>query len=179
MSDEELLYLFIAVQNQWAFDFLYQKYQKLIVLLTRKNFLKFFTVPLELSDLDSISYLIFYQSICCFQFNRNKSFKNFLLTNLNWELLKYLKKYISRNHQILNLAVDYQDYFVWYDRQVLSFNDNNLSDLKLSFYEKNVLKLKYQGYCNREIMKKLNLNYKQIDNAFQRAILKFKRSLQC
>gem|GEM_PF-963969 len=60
--------------------------------------------------------------------------------------------------------------FGFYDQ----FKQFELSDLNLSFFEKNVLKLKYQGFSNQEIMAKLNLNYKQVDNAFQRVILKVK-----
>ncbi|MBE4704138.1 hypothetical protein [Spiroplasma platyhelix] len=181
MSDEELLYLYLIAQNQWAFNFLYQKYQNIILVLTRKTFRKFFSVPLELSDLESVTYLIFYQSVFNFQVKKNKSFKNFLLTNLNWGILKYLKKYLNKNHQILNTALTDQDYF--FNRN-LSFQNHfiqddysnliNDSNLKLSFYEQNVLQLKYQGYSNQEIMAKLNLTYKQIDNAFQRATWKLK-----
>lgn len=182
MNDEELLYLYLVVQNQWAFNFLYQKYQNIIIAVTRKAFAKFFALPLELNDLQSCSYLIFYQSIFNFQMRKNKSFKNFLLTNLNWGLLTYLKKYLTKNHQILNTALSYQDYFFdqqsSFDFQLIDFeylNALNFKDLKLSFSEENVLKLKYQGYSNQEIMAKLNLTYKQIDNAFQRASLKLKK----
>lgn len=179
MSDEELIYLFLVCQNQWAFNFLYQKYQNIIAIITRKTFAKFFALPLELNDLTSLSYLIFYQSIFKFQVNRNKSFKNFLLLNLNWELLKYLKKYLSKNHQILNMAEAYQDYYWQQDSDWLNgcyqINDLSLTNLKLSFHEENVLKLKYQGYDNQEIMAQLNLTYKQVDNAFQRATLKIKK----
>lgn len=182
MNDYELLYLFVAAKNQWAFNFLYQKYQNIINILTRKKFYQFFSVPLELSDLQSITYFIFYQSVSSFQIRKNKSFKNFFLINLNWGLLKYFKQYLTKNHQVLNLAVKFQDYFFDdeliyqenYDQEKL-INLIILNDLKLSFYEKNVLKLKYQGYCNQEIMEKLKLNYKQVDNAFQRVNLKLRK----
>lgn len=181
MSDEELIYLFVDAKNEWAFTCLYQKYYNLSDILTKKLFYKFFTLPLELSDLQSLNYLIFYQTIVSYQTKKNKSFKNFLLINLKWELLKYIKKYLTKNHQILNLAVGYQDYLLdssddslnyHLSFDVVSFVD--LVNLKLSFYEKNVLQLKYQGFSNQEIMAKLNLSYKQVDNAFQRVNLKFK-----
>lgn len=182
MTDEELLYLFIVIKNQWAFDYLYQKYQNLINILTRKKFYQFFTLPLELNDLQSINYFLFYQSILTFQSKKNKSFKNFFLINLNWGLLKYFKKYLTKNHQILNMAVEYHDYFV---SSSLSFQENFYQNnfleyfiydnLKLTVYEKNVLELKYQGYSNHEIMKILSLNYKQVDNALQRVNLKLKK----
>ncbi|MGL5268157.1 MAG: hypothetical protein ACRC8P_00075 [Spiroplasma sp.] len=178
MNDEELLYLFVVVKNEWAFNCLYQRYQNVIDVLTKKIFYKFFTLPLELSDLQSVTYLIFYQTIVSFQIKKNKSFKNFLLINLKWGLLKYIKKYLTKNHQILNLAVQYQDYFfddsLNYQESFNYFDFVDLIDLKLSFYEKNVLQLKYQGFSNQEIMTKLNLSYKQVDNAFQRVSLKLK-----
>lgn len=185
MNDEELIYLFVTAKNEWAFTYLYQKYQNVSDILTKKLFYKFFTLPLELSDLQSLSYLIFYQSIISYQIKKKKSFKNFLLLNLKWGLLKYIKKYLTKNHQILNLAVVYQDYFLNSNKagvddslnyqlsfDAVSFVD--LVNLKLSFCEKNVLQLKYQGFSNQEIMAKLNLSYKQVDNAFQRVNLKFK-----
>lgn len=179
MSDEELIYLFVVDQNDWAFNCLYLKYQNIISFSIRKNFSKFFSLPLELNDLESIAYFIFFQAVINFQFNKNKSFKNFLLLNLEWGLLKYLKKYLTKNHQILNMAYYYQDYFL--DNNLIdqsSFYQINLFDLnnlKLSLSEKNVLKLKYQGFSNQEIMAKLNLTYKQVDNAFQRVNLKLKK----
>lgn len=178
MSDEELLYLYLIAHNEWAFNFLYQKYQKMILSLVRKNFTKFFALPLELNDLASDSYFIFMDSVKNFQTKKNKSFKNYFLTNLNWVILKSLRKYLSRNHQVLNLAVNFQDYLYEPSTIFSYFNDWTNFDfnvLKLSFYEKNVLKLKYQGYSNHEIMAQLNLTYKQVDNAFQRASLKLKR----
>lgn len=176
MDDEELIYLFSVIKNDWAFNCLYQKYLHLIKTFTKKIFYKFFSIPLELDDFETIAYLLFYQSVVTFQVRKNKSFKNFFLNNLNWGLLKYFKKYTNKNHQILNFASDYQDYlldsssFVSYDQ----FKQFDLSDLNLSFFEKNVLKLKYQGFSNQEIMTKLNLNYKQVDNAFQRVVIKIK-----
>lgn len=182
MSDEELFYLFVVAKNEWAFTYLYQKYRSITDILTKKIFQKFFTLPLELNDLQSLAYLIFYQSIINYQVKKNKSFKNFLLINLKWGLLKYIKKYLTKNHQILNLAIEYQEYFL--DDKVSDNLNNQLNfdtiifidliNLKLSFYEKNVLQLKYQGFSNQEIMAKLNLSYKQVDNAFQRVSLKFK-----
>lgn len=175
MDDEELIYLFSVIKNDWAFNYLYQKYLNLIKTFTKKIFYKFFSIPLELNDFETVTYLIFYQSVVDFQLRKNKSFKNFFLNNLNWGLLKYFKKYTGKNHQILNFASSYQDYlldnnFGFYDQ----FKQFELSDLNLSFFEKNVLKLKYQDFSNQEIMAKLNLNYKQVDNAFQRVILKVK-----
>lgn len=178
MGDEELLYLYLIAHNQWAFNFLYQKYQNLILSLIRKNLTKFFALPLELNDLVSVSFFIFVDSVRNFQTRKNKSFKNYFLTNLNWATLKSLRKYLSKNHQVLNLAVSFQDYLY---EPIAAFsyfsdwNDFDFSILKLSFSEKNVLKLKYQGYSNHEIMAQLNLTYKQVDNAFQRASLKLKR----
>lgn len=179
MSDEELLYLYLIAHNQWAFNFLYQKYHNMILSLMRKNFAKFFALPLELNDLVSTSYFIFIDSVRNFQNKKNKSFKNYFLTNLNWAILKSLRKYLSKNHQVLNLAVSLQDYLHEATTVFPYFNDWTNFDfnvLKLSFYEKNVLKLKYQGYSNYEIMAQLNLTYKQVDNAFQRASLKLKRN---
>ncbi|MDQ7983007.1 MAG: sigma-70 family RNA polymerase sigma factor [Spiroplasma sp.] len=184
MNDDELIYLFLVIKNDWAFNYLYQKYLKLIKILTKKVFYKFFSIPLELNDFDAITYLIFYQSIINFQEKRNKSFKNFFLNNLNWGLLKYFKKYTGKNHQVLNLACSYQDYLL--DNN-FNFQDqfkqivwiNQLDDLNLSVFEKNVLKLKYQGFSNQEIMAKLNLTYKQVDNAFQRVIFKLRTIVKC
>lgn len=175
MNDEELIYLFLVIKNDWAFNYLYQRYLNLIKSFTKKIFYKFFSIPLELNDFDTIAYLIFYQSVINFQERKNKLFKNFFLNNLKWGLLKYFKKYIGKNHQILNLASSYQDYllnnnFSYYDQ----FKQIEWNDLNLSFFERNVLKLKYQGFSNQEIVTKLNLNYKQVDNAFQRVISKMK-----
>lgn len=175
MFDEELIYLYLVAKNDLALTFLYERYLKLLIGVGKKIFNRFFTIPLEWNDLASDIYFIFYNSIYNFKDIKNKSFRNYLLSNLSWGILNYVKKYMSKNHQIINLAFQYQDYLIneipqYYENKV-DFESYNLN---LSQSEKNVLQLKQQGFSNQEIMKQLNLSYKQVDNAWQRTNLKLR-----
>lgn len=71
--------------------------------------------------------------------------------------------------------MQYEDYLTYNYSQIDNYDTDLASyNLNLSLYERNVLQLKHQGFSNNEIMEKLNLSYKQVDNAYQRVCLKLK-----
>lgn len=179
MEDNELLYLYLEIKNDWAFNRLYNKYKKLIDFLIYQKLNHFFAVPLQYEDLVSEAYYIFLDTVINFKNNKNKSFKNYLINNLNWKIIGYLKKFSNKNYQVVNFSLSYQDqnynrfnYYKNTKKQKIK-----ISSLKLSIYEENVLKLKHKGFKNNDIINKLNLTYKQVDNAWQRVRNKIKKHL--
>lgn len=176
MNDNELIYLYCIENNQLAFNFLYEKYYLRNEFFLRKIIKRFFSIPLELGDLKSNFYFIFLETIFKFREKRNKSFENFLYSEIKWGIFTYIKKFLNNNHKIINCALKYNDYL--YQKNDYQSNNFFLADIinsaGLTINEQKVLTLKQEGYKINEIMKKLNLTYKQIDNAWTRAKLKLK-----
>lgn len=178
MNDNELIYLYCVESNEFAFNFLYKKYESKNKFFLRIIIKKFFSIPLEINDLNSSLYFIFLEAIFKFQVRKNKSFQNFLYSEIKWGITAYIKKFLHNNHKIVNCALKYNDYLYQnYDYQYdFFFLEDTINIAKLTINESKVLKLKQEGYNIYEIMKKLNLTYKQIDNAWTRTKLKLKNS---
>lgn len=178
MDDNELLYLYCIESNQLAFACLYQKYEIQTAALLQIILGKFFAVPLELNDLKSHFYFVFIESIFKFQIRKNKSFKNFFYNQLRWSTFNYFKKFVNNNHKIINCALKYNDYLGQendFQPKPISFFDA-INACNLTKSENQVLQLKQGGYTIHDIMKDLNLTYKQVDNAWTRVKIKVKKS---
>lgn len=161
-----------------AFKCLYEKYQLKNEWILGASLRRLFSIPLEISDLISIFYFIFLESVFKFQECKNKSFKNFLYNELQWGILAYFKKFLNNNHRIINTALLYNDYLtqsVNEEYQHLSVQDV-VNTARLTKNENKFLQLKQDGYDINEIMENLKLTYKQVDNAWTRVKIKLKNS---
>lgn len=178
MNDNELVYLYCIENNEIAFNFLYKKYQLRNDFFLRTVIRKFFAIPLEISDLKTILYFLFLETIFKFQERKNKSFQNFLYCKIKWGIFAYVKKFLNNNHKIINCALKYNDFL--YNRNnyevTCFFLEDIINIAHLTNIENKVLKLKQAGYQIREIMEKLNITYKQVDNTWTRIKLKLKNS---
>ncbi|WP_338974386.1 MULTISPECIES: hypothetical protein [unclassified Spiroplasma] len=177
MNDNELIYLYCIENNEFAFNFLYKKYELKNDFFLRNIIKKFFAIPLETNDLKSTFYFIFLKAIFKFQERKNKSFQNFLYYEVKWGVFTYVKSFLNNNHKIINCALKYNDYlYQKNDYEYTSFLEEVISITNFTTNENEVLKLKRRGYNVHQIMKKLNLSYKQVDNAWTRVKLKLKNS---
>lgn len=133
---------------------------------------------MEINDLKSTFYFLFLETIFKFRERKNKSFQNFLYCEIKWGIFAYVKKFLNNNHKIINCALKYNDYL--YNRNVHEttwfFLEDIINIANFTITENKVLKLKQQRYQICEIMKKLNITYKQVDNAWTRVKLKLKNS---
>lgn len=179
MSDNELIYQYQINHQQPAFNFLWKKYHSLIEKITFITFRKFPAVPLELQDFNSLQYFSFYRSVNNYRESANKSFINYMQQRLKWDLLQYLRKYITGKHFVMNYATSYN-----YQYEQIS-NENYYIVAKpkwinyglpfLTKIENEVILLKSQNYSNEEIANKLKVSYKSVDNAYQRAKIKLQK----
>lgn len=182
MSDNELIYQYQINYQQVAFIFLWKKYYSLIEKITYITFRKFPAIPLELQDFSSLQYFSFSTSVNDYRESANKSFVNYMQQRLKWDLLQYLRKYITAKHSIMNYATSYNYEYEQISLQTASFVAEpkwiNYGLPFLTKIENEVILLKSQNYSNAEIATKLNVSYKSIDNAYQRAKLKIKKKVK-
>ena len=82
-------------------------------------------------------------------------------------MLTYFKRFLNNNHKIINCALSYNDGLVTKPNYQVdnSFLKDIIMQAQLTYQEQQVLKLKQTGYTMQEIIKELNLTYKQVDNS--------------
>lgn len=183
MEDNELIYQYQIAYQQPAFIFLWKKYFNLIEKITFITFRKFSSIPLELSDFSSLQYFSFYNSMKTYRETANKSFSNYMQQRLKWDLLQYIRKYINKKHAVMNYAISYDtQYETTTVEQSYLVAEPKWINYGLSFLtklENEVILLKSQDYSNEEISHKLNISYKSVDNAYQRAKVKLQKNRDC
>lgn len=182
MNDYEFIYYYKFESNIKVGEILFKKYEGNINKITHIIYRKFNAIPLEFQDLKFTQYESFINSLNQFKEKANKTFYNYMQLRLKWDILQYIRKFINKNQSIINYASNYDYYVQWlefnnpYSR--ITVDEPKIFNSKLSYLtemENNIILLKAQNYSNSEIIKKLNIKYKSLDNAYQRAKIKIKK----
>ncbi|WP_342252577.1 hypothetical protein [Spiroplasma endosymbiont of Amphibalanus improvisus] len=183
-NENELIYLYQLEKYDWIKQHLFVKYKERLKSISLHVFGKYNFVPLESSDLDVIQYVTFSKCLSNFKEEYLKTFANYLFQRCTWDVHNYIKKFISKKHQILNFASSLDNSFFDVSDKNFNYiidpqNNHKKNFIKknlhiLSNMEKEIFGYKMLGYKYKEIEEITNLSYKQIDNCLQRAINKLR-----
>ncbi|AGM25766.1 hypothetical protein SSYRP_v1c01700 [Spiroplasma syrphidicola EA-1] len=165
---------------------MYQKYQKELEIVKRQTFYKYFLIPMELGDLESLKYWSILESARNYNMRVKKKLKDYIFQRYVWDIHKHIRKLLSAKHKVLNYCANYQ---VQEGFDVAS-PENLAADLleqeektrligaiklTLSALERQIFDLWLADYPITKISEILGLNYRQVDNAMQRIIRKVKQ----
>lgn len=168
-NDNELVYL-VCEHQEDAQTFLFQKYEPIILSLTRKYFEKARYLGIEFEDLKQEAYMGL--SIAMYRYNEKKDvlFYTFATVCMEHQLQNYLRRMSSTKHTLLNEAISYDakdeikgSYFL----DQLSFcSKDTLEEIatfrellcsvydiswQLDFIKREAFLLKVGGFSNQEI----------------------------
>lgn len=171
-----------------SFEILLKKYEKYIYMNTKNYYL----IDGEREDLIQEGMIGLLKGIKSFDFNREVSFKTFVIMCMRRQIISALKNSNSKKNQVLNVIYTSSDenikekifkekgpnaeeIFIYKElmQEFKSYSEKHFSDL-----EKNVLKYLIQGYSYGEIAEILDKSNKTIDNTYQRIKLKVKKWLK-
>lgn len=171
-----------------SFEILLKKYEKYIYMNTKNYYL----IDGEREDLIQEGMIGLLKGIKSFDFNREVSFKTFVIMCMRRQIISALKNSNSKKNQVLNViytssdenikekifkekAPNAEEIFIYKElmQEFKSYSEKHFSDL-----EKNVLKYLIQGYSYGEIAEILDKSNKTIDNTYQRIKLKVKKWLK-
>ncbi|AGM24735.1 hypothetical protein [Spiroplasma chrysopicola] len=165
---------------------MYQKYQKELEIVKRQTFYKYFLIPLELDDLESLKYWSILESARNYNMRVKKKLKDYIFQRYVWDIHKHIRKLLSAKHKVLNYCANYQAQ----EGFDVASPDNFVQDLldqeekerlimaikaRLSVLETEIFNLWLADYSITKISQILELNYRQVDNAMQRIIRKVKQ----
>lgn len=168
-NDNELVYL-VCEHQEDAQTFLFQKYEPIVVSLTRKYFEKMRYLGIEFEDLKQEAYMGL--SLAMYRYNEEKDvlFYTFATVCMEHQLQNYLRRMSSMKHALLNESISYDardeirgSYFL--DQLSFSSKDTleelaNFRELlcsvydiswQLDFVKRGAFLLKIGGFSNREI----------------------------
>jgi len=185
MTDEELISL-IKSGNNYALNFLIEKYQELVNMKVGK----YFIIGAEKEDIIQEGMIGLFKAIKNFDIDKQNSFKTFANLCIERQLITAIKTSNRQKHMPLNsyLSLNTSAYDDDNNTSLLEvFNSNSgedpldtitkkeyyrlvesAIDKSLSSFEKEVLKRFVQGESYISIAEKLNAPVKSIDNAIQR-----------
>ncbi len=161
--------------------YLYFKYLNYSKKVVNSIYKKFYSIPLYAEDFNSLIYITMKTAIEKYRINNTIPFKGFFSLMLRWSIYNEIKKYLSKNHQILN------NYYKLDEKLAKKNNNNRIYKRHLTLFclekklnqlsklEKCIFISKLNGLSNFDIIQKYNLDYKQIDNALQRGIKKMSK----
>ncbi len=133
-----------------------------------KNIVRYYSMFLNRDDREDlyIEGLIGLQrSVLNYREAKSRRFDDFAYVSVKNAILDYLRKRkrsLQTSLSFRNDADDFKEELLLFKEDIEEF------EKKLSSFERAVLELYMQGYRIKEISKRLNKNYKSIDNALQR-----------
>ena len=185
MTDEELISL-IKSGNNYALNFLIEKYQELVNMKVGK----YFIIGAEKEDIVQEGMIGLFKAIKSFDGEKQNSFKTFANLCIERQLITAIKTSNRQKHMPLNsyLSLNASAYDEDNNTPLLEvFNSHSVEDpldtitkkeyyklvettidKSLSNFEKEVLKCFIQGESYVAIAEKLDAPVKSIDNAIQR-----------
>ena len=192
-NDNIELNLIKSAQNgdEKAIDELYEKYKHFVVSICRK----YYIMGGDSDDLVQEGMLGFFKAITTFDFDGHAEFLPYAKTLISHQVINAVKKANSGKASFLNERMPLNNQgevvlekenkvfglpnmaFMPENEYIFNENYNQLLSLvksKLSNYENEILKLYLQGYDYNDIIKKLDTNYKSVDNALSRIKNKLK-----
>ena len=184
-NDYELISL-AKEGNEDAINIIYQKYKPIIVSKSKEAIVRASHHGIEISDIMQEGYIGLDEAINDFSETDNTSFYTFAVLCINRQIINYLRKTTGGKDKILNEAVAIDEYveksmkddfdaefsliFKEYEKKVLKQIEISLTD-----FEKEVFKLRIDGYNFDEIANTLNKDIKSIYNTFHRIKAKIKK----
>lgn len=185
MEDNELLKL-AKLGDEKALDVLYDKYKRIVLLIAKKYYL----VDGNNDDIVQEGMFGFLKAVNTFD-EEKCEFVPYLRMLVEQQILNAIKKSHSQKNFPLNDRLtltsqgelDVDDALVSIPNNTLSpelevLSEENSKDLnslivnKLSKFEQEVLRLYLDGFKYNDIIEKLNVSYKSVDNALTRIKLK-------
>lgn len=184
-NDYELISL-AKEGNEDAINILYQKYKPIIVSKSKEAIVRASHHGIEISDIMQEGYIGLDEAINDFSETDNASFYTFAVLCINRQIINYLRKTTGGKDKILNEAVAIDEYvekslkddfdaefsliFKEYEKKIIKQIKIILTD-----FEKEVFKLRIDGYNFDEIANTLNKDIKSIYNTFHRIKSKIKK----
>lgn len=184
-NDYELISL-AKEGNEDAINIIYQKYKPIIVSKSKEAIVRASHHGIEISDIMQEGYIGLDEAINDFSETDNASFYTFAVLCINRQIINYLRKTTGGKDKILNEAVVIDEYvekslkddfdaefsliFKEYEKKIIKQIEISLTD-----FEKEVFKLKMDGYNFDEIANTLNKDIKSIYNTFHRIKAKIKK----
>ncbi|AOX43498.1 hypothetical protein S100390_v1c01550 [Spiroplasma sp. NBRC 100390] len=183
INEYELLYLFQEGHNNKAIINLYKLYAPFLEEVKRRTFYKYFALPIELSDLESLKYFSVLESAKMYNPQSRKKLKDFIFQRYTWDIHKQIRQCLNMKNRVLNYYVKLANDNVTSDEEYFSSKLARFDEQKqviklfyqqLSPLEKEVFRLWYAGENIYNIHQLLALDYRQVDNAMQRIMQKTK-----
>ena len=184
-NDYELISL-AKEGNEDAINIIYQKYKPIIVSKSKEAIVRASHHGIEISDIMQEGYIGLDEAINDFSETDNTSFYTFAILCINRQIINYLRKTTGGKDKILNEAVAIDEYvekslkddfdaefsliFKEYEKKIIKQIEISLTD-----FEKEVFKLRIDGYNFDEIANTLNKDIKSIYNTFHRIKAKIKK----
>jgi len=187
MQENDLIVL-AKSGNEKALDELYDKYKHNILLIAKKYYLN----DGNNDDIVQEGMLGFLKAINTFDSEKG-NFYSYLMKLVEHQIINAIKKSnalknaplnerynlnsqgeleIEENDKVLGIP---NDTLTPENRILMEENQKELTDLmsdKLSSFEREVLSLYLSGFSYCDIIEKLNVNYKSVDNALNRVKIK-------
>lgn len=184
-NDYELISL-AKEGNEDAINIIYQKYKPIIVSKSKEAIVRASHHGIEISDIMQEGYIGLDEAINDFSETDNASFYTFAILCINRQIINYLRKTTGGKDKILNEAVAIDEYveksmkddfdaefsliFKEFEKKIIKQIEISLTD-----FEKEVFKLKMDGYNFDEIANTLNKDIKSIYNTFHRIKAKIRK----
>ena len=165
--------------NEEAIEIIYQKYRPIIVSKSTDAIVTASHHGVEINDIMQEGFIGLEEAINGFSEHDNTSFYTFAVLCINRQIINYLRKTTRDKDKILNDAVTIDEHLERtmsdeYNAEASliskELENDMLEKIEKSFteFEKNVFKLRMDGYSFEEIANNLNRDIKSIYNTFQR-----------
>ena len=175
--------------NEDAVNYIYKKYKPIIIKKSNLAILNNDNIGIEINDIMQEGYIALKEAIDNFKEQDETSFYTFANLCIDRKILSFMKKMKAGKGKILNKAISIDENlanilttsFDTAEEVITNNHEESIIDKvipRLSVFEKEVFKLKIDGYTVEEIAKKLNKSPKSIYNFIQRIKIKIKKIIE-
>ena len=175
--------------NEDAVNYIYKKYKPIIIKKSNLAILNNDNIGIEINDIMQEGYIALKEAIDNFKEQDETSFYTFANLCIDRKILSFMKKMKAGKGKILNEAISIDENlanilttsFDTAEEVITNNHEESIIDKvipRLSVFEKEVFKLKIDGYTVEEIAKKLNKSPKSIYNFIQRIKIKIKKIIE-
>lgn len=134
---------------------------------------------LEIEDLNQEGMIGFLSAVETYSADKGASFETYASKCINNRIISVAKrtalKYGAANSEFIDCATELSNPLVTISENEKISELISLLSSKLSEKERKVLLLYLNGFSTTDMVKRLNINYKSVDNALQRAKRKLKQ----
>ncbi|WP_215742946.1 sigma-70 family RNA polymerase sigma factor [Mesomycoplasma hyorhinis] len=154
----------------------YNQYKHIFVASAKSVIKIYNNIPLNWEDLVNYSLFNLVDIVNSYDKSQQHSFEKYLFYKVKYLMINYSKKYVSKSHQVLNLALNYEEYeFEFedpnsdiYEQSVYSHNEPK-QWLQKTFDITNDLELEilvhyfFSGFKTKQISSKTNVSPQKIN----------------